>query len=157
MRRTIGDIVEGIRAQPAGVAISLSAIAIGIASLTVLLAVIGGLRDRADQMIDELGVNVIAIINQAEVTQTNKTGLTVQHASLLEQNLPGHIVATIRRYDVPTYGTNSFLSVIATDSSFADIRQWRLSEGRFLDFRDIDNRGANPGEILFPCFCWKHA
>ncbi len=140
MRRTIGDIVEGIRAQPAGVAISLSAIAIGIASLTVLLAVIGGLRDRADQMIDELGVNVIAIINQAEVTQTNKTGLTVQHASLLEQNLPGHIVATVRRYDVPTYGTNSFLSVVATDSSFADIRQWRLSEGRFLDSRDIDNR-----------------
>jgi putative ABC transport system permease protein len=122
------------------VAISLSAIAIGIASLTVLMAVVGGLRDRADQMIDELGVNVIAIINQAEITATNKTGLTVQHASLLEQNLPGHIVATVRRYNVPTFGTNSFLSVIATDSSFADIRQWRLSEGRFLDSRDIDNR-----------------
>jgi ABC-type lipoprotein release transport system permease subunit len=86
MRRTIGDIVEGIRAQPAGVAISLSAIAIGIASLTVLMAVMGGLRDRADQMIDELGVNVIAIINQAEATETNKTGLRVQHASLLEHN-----------------------------------------------------------------------
>ncbi len=157
MRRTIGDIVEGIRAQPAGVAISLSAIAIGIASLTVLLAVIGGLRDRADQMIDELGVNVIAIINQAEVTQTNKTGLTVQHASLLEQNLPGHIVAAVRRYDVPTYGTNSFLSVIATDSSFADIRQWRLSEGRFLDFRDIDNRERSVviSETLSSQWGWK--
>ncbi len=157
MRRTIGDIVEGIRAQPAGVAISLSAITIGIASLTVLLAVIGGLRDRADQMIDELGVNVIAIINQAEVTQTNKTGLTVQHASLLEQNLPGHIVATVRRYDVPTYGTNSFLSVIATDSSFADIRQWRLSEGRFLDSRDIDSRerSAVISQTLSSQWGWK--
>ena len=140
MRRTIGDIGEGIRAQPAGVAISLSAIAIGIASLTVLMAVMGGLRDKADQMIDELGVNVIAIINQAEVTETNKMGLRVQHASLLKQNLPGHIVATVRRYDVPTLGTNSFLSVVATDSSFADIRQWRLSDGRFLDSRDIDSR-----------------
>jgi len=140
MRRTIGDIVEGIRAQPAGAAISLSAIAIGIASLTVLMAVMGGLRDKADQMIDELGVNVIAIINQAEVTETNKMGLRVQHASLLKQNLPGHIVATVRRYDVPTLGTNSFLSVVATDSSFADIRQWRLSDGRFLDSRDIDSR-----------------
>ena len=157
MRRTIGDIVEGIRAQPAGVAISLSAIAIGIASLTVLLAVIGGLRDRADQMIDELGVNVIAIINQAEVTATNKMGLTVQHASLLEQNLPDHIVATVRRYDVPTFGTNSFLSVIATDSSFADIRQWRLSEGRFLDFRDIDNRerSAVISQTLSSQWGWK--
>jgi putative ABC transport system permease protein len=139
------------------VAISLSAIAIGIASLTVLLAVIGGLRDRADQMIDELGANVIAIINQAEVTQTNKTGLTVQHASLLEQNLPGHIVATVRRYDVPTFGTNSFLSVIATDSTFADIRQWRLSEGRFLDSRDIDNRerSAVISQTLSSQWGWK--
>ena len=157
MRRTIGDIVEGIRAQPAGVAISLSAIAIGIASLTVLMAVVGGLRDRADQMIDELGVNVIAIINQAGITATNKTGLTVQHASLLEQNLPGHIVATVRRYDVPTFGTNSFLSVIATDSSFADIRQWRLSEGRFLDSRDIDNRerSAVISQTLSSQWGWK--
>jgi len=140
MRRTLGDIVEGIRSQPAGVAISVSAIAVGIASLTVLMAVMGGLRERADQMIDELGVNVIAIINQAEVSETNKMGLTVQHASLLEQNLPGHIVATVRRYDVPTFGTNSFLTVVATDSSFADVRQWRLSDGRFLDSRDVDNR-----------------
>ncbi len=157
MRRTIGDIVEGIRAQPAGVAISLSAIAIGIASLTVLMAVVGGLRDRADQMIDELGVNVIAIINQAGITATNKTGLTVQHASLLEQNLPGHIVATVRRYDVPTFGTNSFLSVIATDSSFADIRQWRLSDGRFLDSRDIDNRerSAVISQTLSSQWGWK--
>ncbi len=140
MRRTIRDIVEGIRAQPAGVAISFSAIAIGIVSLTVLMAVVGGLSDRADQMIDELGVNVIAIINQAEVKETNKMGLRMQHASLLEQNLPDHLVATVRRYDVPTLGTNSSLSVVATDSSFADIRQWRLSDGRFLDSRDIDSR-----------------
>jgi putative ABC transport system permease protein len=104
-----------------------------------------------------LGVNVIAIINQAGITATNKTGLTVQHASLLEQNLPGHIVATVRRYDVPTFGTNSFLSVIATDSSFADIRQWRLSEGRFLDFRDIDNRerSAVISQTLSSQWGWK--
>ena len=140
MWRTIRDIFEGFRAQPAGVAISLSAIVIGIASLTVLMAVVGGLRDRADQMVAELGVNVIAIINQAEGAATNKMGLRVEHASLLEQNLPGHTVATVRRYDVPTFGTNSFLSVVATDSTFADIRQWRLRDGRFLDSRDIDDR-----------------
>ncbi len=140
MRRSIEDIAEGFRAQPAGVAISLSAIAIGIASLTVLMAVMGGLGDKADQMIDELGVNVIAIIDQAQVTETTQTGLTVQHASLLEQNLPGHLVATVRRYDVPTSGTNSSLTVVATDSSFADIRHWPIIDGRFLDTWDIDRR-----------------
>lgn len=157
MRRTLKDIVEGIRAQPAGVAISISAIGIGIASLTFLMAVMAGLRDSADQMIDELGVNVIAIINQSEVTGTNNTGLTLQHASLLEQNLPGHIVATVRRYDVPTSGTNSFLSVIATDSSFADIRQWRLSDGRFLDSRDIAarERSAVISHTLSSQWGWK--
>ena len=140
MRRAIRDAFEGFRAQPAGVAISLSAMVIGIASLTVLTAVMGGLRDRADKMVDELGVNVIAIINQAEVPETNKSGLRLQHASLLERNLPGHTVATVRRYDVPTVGSNSFLTVIATDSTFAAIRQWRLHDGRFLDARDIAGR-----------------
>lgn len=157
MRRTIRDIVEGIRAQPAGVAISFSAIAIGIVSLTVLMAVVGGLSDRADQMIDELGVNVIAIINQADDTETNKIGLRMQHASLLEQNLPDHLVATVRRYDVPTLGTNSSLSVVATDSSFAEIRQWRLIDGRFLDSRDIDSRerSAVISHMLSSQWGWK--
>jgi putative ABC transport system permease protein len=121
------------------------------------MAVMGGLRDRADQMIDELGVNVIAIINQAEATETNKTGLRVQHASLLEHNLPGHLVATVRRYNVPTLGTNTFLTVVATDSSFADIRQWRSSEGRFLDSRDIENRqrSAVISQTLSSQWGWK--
>jgi len=140
MRRALRDICEGFMAQPAGVAISLSAIVIGIASLTVLMAVMGGLRDRADRMVDELGVNVIAIINRAEASETGNAGLRLQHATLLEQNLPGHVVATVRRYEVPASGSNSYLSVVATDSSFAEIRQWGLSDGRFLDFRDIDNR-----------------
>jgi putative ABC transport system permease protein len=143
MRRTVVDIIEGIRAQPAGVAVSLSAIAIGIASLTVLMAIVGGLRDRADRMVDELGVNVIAIVDHSDVEETNRMGLRVRHASLLEQNLPGHTVATVRQYDVPTFGTNALLSVVATDSSFADIRRWQLSDGRFLDSGDIDNRARS--------------
>jgi putative ABC transport system permease protein len=140
MWRTLKDIVDGIRAQPTAVAISSSAIAIGIASLTVLMAVVGGLRERADQMVDELGVNVIAIIDRAETAQSNKFGLRAEHALLLEQNLPDHKVATVRSYDVPTLGTNNFLTVVATDSSFADIRQWPLSDGRFLDSGDIGRR-----------------
>lgn len=138
MLRTLRDILEGIRTQPAGVAVSLSAIAIGIAGLTVLMAIVGGLRDRAERMVDELGVNVIAIIDPADEPETRRTGLRMRHASLLEQNLAGHIVATVRRYDVPTSGTNAPLSVVATDSSFAGIRQWQISDGRFLDSGDID-------------------
>ncbi len=143
MRRTLTDIVEGIRAQPAGVAVSLAAIAIAIASLTILMAVVGGLRDRADRMAEELGVNVIAIVDQTDIAETNRAGLKVQHATLLEQNLPGHTLATVRKYDVPTFGTHSLLSVVATDSSFAEIRQWRLSDGRFLDSGDIQNRARS--------------
>lgn len=143
MLRTIKDIFEGVRTHPAGAAVSLSALAIGIASLTVLLAIVAGLRERAERMADELGVNVIAIIDQADGTETKSTGLRVRHASLLEQNLPEHIVATVRQYDVPTSGTNTLLSVVATDSSFADIRQWPLSDGRFLDSGDINGRARS--------------
>lgn len=143
MTRTIKDILDGIRAQPAGVAVSLSAIAIGIAGLTVLMAIVGGLRERSQRMADELGVNVIAIIDQPDRSEVRRTGLRARHARLLEQNLPGHTVATVRRYDVPTAGTAALLSVVATDSWFADIREWRMSDGRFLDAGDIGSRARS--------------
>lgn len=157
MTQMFRDIFEGIRAQPAGLAVSLAAIAIGIASLTVLLAIVGGLRDRADKLVDELGINVIAIVDPADPMESKRMGLRLQHAALLAQNLPDHKMATVRRYDVPTSGTSALLSVVATDSSFADIRQWRLNDGRFLDSGDIayQARSAVISHALSSEWNWK--
>jgi len=151
------DIWDGIRTQPGRIGLALLAIAIGVSSLTILVAVLGGLKEKSRQIIQELGVNVIAIIQEKGDSQNITSQLEEYHASLLAFNLPGCRISTIRRYESPTLGTNETLTVIATDSSLIQIRQWRLKDGRFLDRTDIENRERNAvvGEFLSKLWNWR--
>lgn len=133
------DVWDGIRTQPGRVGLSFMAIAIGIAALTILIAILGGLEEKSDQIIKELGVNVVGILHQGGVEE-QRVSLQERHASLLARNLPTSSVSTIRVYNVPTLGTEELLSVVATDRSFIHVRQWKLQEGRFLDHWDLENR-----------------
>jgi len=137
---TFRDVRDGIRTQPSRMGLSFLAITIGIASLTVLIVVLGGLKEKSRQIVKELGVNVVGILQQSEVDQDIRDSLQERHASLLALNLPDCLFSTIRRYDVPAIGTNKLLSVVATDSSLIHIRQWKLSDGRFIDHWDIEKR-----------------
>ena len=137
---TLRDVWEAIRSQPGRAGLSVLAIAIGMASLTVVIAVLGGLREKSDELIEELGVNVVGILQQGELDHNARARLHERHASLLAVNLPNCSISTISLYKVPTLGTAELLSVVATDSSLIHIRQWELHEGRFLDHWDIENR-----------------
>jgi len=137
---TFHDVRDGIRTQPSRMGLSFLAITIGIASLTVLIAVLGGLREKSRQIVKELGVNVVGILQPGKADQDVRASLQERHASLLALNLPDCLFSTIRRYDVPTIGTSKLLSVVATDSSLIHIRQWKLSDGRFIDHWDIEKR-----------------
>jgi putative ABC transport system permease protein len=137
---TLRDVRDGIRTQPSRMGLSFLAIAIGIASLTVLIAVLGGLREKSRRIVKELGVNVVGILQQGKLNQDVQDSLHERHASMLAQNLLDCPLSTIRRFDVPTIGTSKLLSVVATDSSLIHIRQWKLSDGRFIDHWDLENR-----------------
>lgn len=154
---TIRDIWDGIRTQPGRIGLALLAIAIGVSSLTILVAVLGGLKEKSRQIVQELGVNVIAILQQKRQNQYLNTGLEEKHASVLASNLPNCSVSTIRRYEAPTLGTNDTLTVVATDSSLVKIRQWQLQDGRFLDQGDIENRerSAVVSKSLSKLWNWK--
>ncbi len=154
---TLRDVREGIWTQPGRFGLSFTAIAIGVASLTTLIAVLGGLREKSHQIIKELGINVVGILQQGVVDQNTRTALQERHARLLARNLPSCSVSTIRCYDVPTLGTDKLLSVVATDNYLIHIRQWQLCEGRFLDSRDIDNRERNAvvSKSLSRLWGWK--
>lgn len=154
---TLRDIWDGIRTQPGRVGLALLAISIGVSSLTVLVAVLSGLREKSRQIVQELGVNVIAIIQQKGDSQNIASRLEEWHASLLAFNLPDCRISTIRRYEAPTLGTNETLTVVATDSSLIHIRQWRLDDGRFLDHSDIENqeRNAVVSKSLSKLWNWK--
>ena len=143
MDPTLRDVWDGIRTQPGRVGLSFLAIGVGIASLSILMAVLGGLWERSQQIVQELGVNVIGILRQGEAGRNAVAGLQERDASLLARNLPECTVSTIRLYKVPTLGTRALLSVVATDSSLIRVKQWKLDTGRFLDHRDIENRERN--------------
>lgn len=154
---TFMDVWDGIRTQPGRVGLSFMAIAIGIASLTVLIAILSGLGEKSRQVVKELGVNVVGILQQGGAGQDAKGGLQERHASFLSINLPGSYVSTTRLYNVPTLGTNKLLSIVATDSSLIHIRQWKLHNGRFLDPQDIKNRERNVvvSKSLSKLWNWK--
>ncbi len=138
MSSTLRDVWESIRTQPGRVGLSFLAVSIGILALTFLMAVTGGLRERARVMVRELGAQVVAILPPDKANRDLGPPLAGFHADLLANNLPGRDVSAVRRFQVKPEGSDDLLPVLATDEALARVRQWRISAGRFLDRRDIE-------------------
>lgn len=143
LRLTLQDVRDSIRTQPGRFGLILTAISVGIFSLTILITILSGLKEHSEQIIQGLGVNVVGILSQEQKEQTRRWYLTAEHAALLSNNLPATTVTTVRRYSVSTLGTARVLTLVATDESLAHVRQWRLHAGRFLDQRDMRYRERN--------------
>jgi putative ABC transport system permease protein len=135
------DVGEGSRAQPARIGLAFLSIAIGMTALVTLLALIGGVRQRTQAMIDELGVNVFGIIQaQAAAGQGPARPLTRRQVALLAGNLPGAVVTGLQLHEGATAGLPPGSVLIATDEFFFRVRPWRLTAGRALDREDIGSR-----------------
>lgn len=129
------DIKEGIKSRPGRFALSLFAMSIGMAVLTALIALLTGLEARSQQLSEQLGTNVIAILPKS----SNRTKpLTTAHAQLVRANYPDARVSAVRHTKAQTPGTDRSLVVIAAESELLDIRQWQIIDGRFLDQQDIE-------------------
>lgn len=141
LRATIRDIRDGLRSRAGRTALTFFAMVIGFASLTILLAVLGGLEDKSQRIVKELGINVAAIIRPTTpADKTTGAELQERHRDILARNFPDCLFSTVRRFDIPTTGKDKVLTVIATDGDLARVRQWRLVEGRFLDPGDVESR-----------------
>jgi putative ABC transport system permease protein len=141
LRAAVRDIADDIRARPGRAGLSFLAIGVGMTALTVLLAVLGGLQERGRQIVQELGVDVFAIVQgPGGAPGSEPLRLGGRHVDLLAANLPGCRVAGSKSYEVATTGTDRQLKVLATDHALLAIRQWRMVEGRFLDEHDVRNR-----------------
>ena len=131
------DIREGIRSRPGRFGLSLFAMTIGMAVLTALIALLSGLEARSQQLSEELGTNVIAILPKPS---SHKQPLKPSHAHLLRANYPGAQVSAVRRSRANTPGTDRSLVVIASESELVNIRQWKMVNGRFFYEQDIQHR-----------------
>ena len=133
------DLLDGIRAEPARVALSFMAVTIGMVALVLLLAVLGGLRERARVLVRELGANVFAVRTAATGESGRKRDLEEKHAVILRENLPGCSVSAFQRYELNARDVGQAISIIATDESLSGVRGWTVRQGRFIDRSDVRN------------------
>lgn len=137
-RALLADIAEGIRAQPGRAFLSTLSIAVGMAALTVLLAALGGLRERARHLTEELGLNVLAVVADAGVGSGRPPD--ERCASLLSANLAGCRVSIAKGFVTAGQTSAGPSRLTATDENLLTVRQWPLVRGRFLDAYDIKHR-----------------
>jgi putative ABC transport system permease protein len=102
----------------------------------------------------ELGANVMAVIAQPSTT---RDGLEQRHVRMLRKNFPEALVTSLRMSHAPTLGTDKQLRVVATDHVLSDVRQWAVTDGRFLEASDIlhAHRYAVITEALSKIWNWS--
>ncbi len=135
----LADIRDGLRGHAGRTLLSFTAIALGMASLTVLLCVIEGLREQARRAIEELGVHAFALLPSPHPAAPGSGATACSEAvvEILRRNLSdGRVTALQRLNDVLADGQGERISIIATDEHLAAVRGWTLSRGRFLDALD---------------------
>lgn len=132
------DLWEGVRSEPGRVGLAFLAVAIGFTALTLLLAVLDGLQARAQELVRELGANVMAVLPESRGTADAPPILTRARADRLARQLPECRVSAARRYEVGMPADkNSRVTVLATDERLLPLRGWTLESGRNLDPHDV--------------------
>ena len=141
LRAALRDIADDVRARPGRAGLSFLALAVGMTALTVLLAVLGGLQERARRIVEELGAQVFVITqNEADPATGDRPRLRPAHVELLAAHLPGGAVSGTQQFDgVPVDGDRQ-VRVIAADEALIEIRPWPVIAGRFLDAHDLRHR-----------------
>lgn len=138
LRAALRDIVDDIRARPGRAGLSFLALGVGMTSLTVLLSVLGGLKERARQIVEEMGAQVFAI-SQPEAAD-GQPRLAPRHLDLLRAQLPDCRITGMAVYNGISVGADRQVRLLAVDDALLDIRPWRLVDGRFIDERDLIHR-----------------
>lgn len=126
----LNDLRDGLRSRPGRSLLSLFAIAVGTMALALLLCVLGGLQERARQLANELGADVIAILPEGAEP------LRREHAERLRANFPHCTVGAVKQHTVMTRDGATRLTVLAADEDLMQVRPWHIVEGRFLDNED---------------------
>lgn len=152
----LNDIHIELRTRPKRAVLTMAAVGMGIAVLTVLLAALSGLEQRAEAAVRSLGTNVIGILAPA-AQEASALSLAKRHAALLAANLPAAQVASLRRYSAPTLTSRQPLTVLETEPELLAVRQWQLIDGRFFDQHDLEHyqRHAVIGRTLAQRWGWQ--
>ncbi len=124
-------------------------VALGIASLTIIVAAVDGAERKAYQIVDSFGPDAVFILggdirNRAVGQRTNT--LSYEDVEVLRQSLPGayRVVPMRAQHNLPVRFENQKMQVaniVGATAGYADVWNWPLSEGRDFSEEDI-LRGA---------------
>jgi len=142
-RAAFRDLGEGVRAQPGRISVAALAIGIGMACLSLLVAALSGLGQRAQSLADELGLQVVAIARDAGESTPDSVPLRAQELSMLRAGFPDSIVAGMTRFEVKSTPDEKPVTLISCSHEIMRTRPWAVAAGRFLDARDDAERSRN--------------
>jgi hypothetical protein len=131
LRETALDAWAGLRATPARALLSFAALAAGLFSATLLLAVWSGLDRQARSLTSAFGADSFALLPDAS-DAASSPAWTRDHVDRLRRILRGRAWVSGARA-VQAGGR----TLLATDESWAAAHGWRILHGRPLDAADI--------------------
>jgi putative ABC transport system permease protein len=138
------DIRDGFRSRPGRTAFGLVAVGLGMMSLTLLLAALGGLREKSAAIEKDFGADVLAAVSTG-ASGNEESGFRQRHLRILEENLEDASISQVRGHRASVSGAEG-IRVVGTDHNLLEIRRWKMAAGRWLDPLDI--RAAEKNAVL---------
>ncbi len=156
--------VSAIWAYKLRSAFVICAIALGIASLTVIIAAVDGAQKKAFEVVKQFGPDAVLIFGGDVFNRAvgqRFTTLTPLDAHSIRQMLPGvYLVVPMRlkrNITAKADGQNTEVGhLVGATNNYAEAWNWPLAEGRDLTQTDVDRGsrvcllGDEPREALFP-------
>jgi|HigsolmetaGSP12D_1036236.scaffolds.fasta_scaffold00387_3 putative ABC transport system permease protein len=125
-----------VRAHPMRTLLTVLGILIGVAAVTVMVSIGQGSTKQVQSQLQSLGTNLVSVNILGRGVTTSLTERQVEELTNLE-GIAAY-APSISGSATAKYGTaTSDASLEATTSSFAEIRNYKVAQGRFL--LDIDN------------------
>jgi putative ABC transport system permease protein len=139
--------LQGILANRLRSTLTVLGIVIGIASVITLLAVGQGAKEQAEKQIQSLGTNLIYVRPGSAGTGGVSLGggsaptLTIEDAYAIRDNCPA--VADVApvynsNYQVQYGENNTLTSIVGTEPSHTEVRNFHAVRGRFFNQSDVD-------------------
>lgn len=146
LQELLGIAWQGILSNKLRSGLTVLGIVIGIASVITLLGIGQGAKVEAEKQVQALGVNLIYVrpgaanLSSVSQGQGSSATLTYDDAQAIKDNCPAveDVAAQYNSGFQVQYGEqNTSTSVVATEPSYTEIRNFYPAKGRFFSLNDM--------------------
>jgi putative ABC transport system permease protein len=141
--------IQNVVRNPTRSILTMLGVMIGVAAVIIMVAIGQGAQGAIEERIKNLGTNMIVITPGVATTAGVSGGaqsmpsLTIEDADLLRKDAQSLVAVSpvvMTRTTVVGGQANWRASIYGVDPSYAEIRDWQVASGRFIDELDIKGR-----------------